>query len=349
MPPLSGGLVRLSVLDQSPIREGGTAAQALRETIALAQHVERLGYERFWIAEHHGSTGLASSAPEILVGQVAAQTSHIRVGSGGVMLSHYSPLKVAEQFKTLEALYPGRIDLGVGRAPGSSQRHAQALEAGPGALPLEYYPQQVEDLVLYLADALPPDHPFADVHATPAVEGVPTVWCLGSSLESAAIAAELGLPYCFAQFINQEAGERAMALYRSRFRPSRWADAPRGSVAVSAVCAPTEEEANRLSWSRYCWRFRRGTGVPSVETALAFEYSEPELAYIEYSRPRSAIGDPQQVKARLERIAADFEVDDVVLLTITYDFADRLRSYDLIAEAFGLVPLSEPAGEGIPS
>ncbi len=335
--------VRLSVLDQSPIREGGTAAQALRETVALAQHVECLGYERFWIAEHHGTPGLASSAPEILIGQVAAQTQRIRVGSGGVMLSHYSPLKVAEQFKTLEALYPGRIDLGIGRAPGSSQRHAQALEHGPGALGLEYYPQQVEDLVLYLADAMPNDHPFSDVRATPTIEGVPQVWCLGSSLESAVLAAELGLPFCFAQFINQEAGERAMALYRHRFRPSQWCETPRGSVAVSALCAATEEEAVRLSWSRYCWRFRRGSGVPSPETALAFDYSEPELAYVEYSRPRSAIGDPAQVKARLEQVASQFEVDDLVLVTITHDFADRLRSYDLIAEAFGLEPLAPAA------
>ncbi|MCK9485836.1 MAG: LLM class flavin-dependent oxidoreductase [Dehalococcoidia bacterium] len=334
--------MRLSVLDQSPIREGGTASDALRETIALARHVEALGYERFWIAEHHGSAGLASSAPEVLIGQVAAQTSRLRVGSGGVMLNHYSSLKVAEQFKTLEALFPGRIDLGVGRAPGSSLRHAQALEHGPGALSLEYYPSQVEDLLFYLADAMPADHPFADIRATPTVEGVPDVWVLGSSLESAVLAGELGLPFCFAQFINQEAGERAMAVYRQRFRPSEWCEAPRGSVAVSTLCAPTEEEAMRLSWSRYCWRFRRGSGVPSVETALAFDYSEPELAYIEYSRPRSAIGDPEQVKARLAGLAGQFEVDDLVLVTITYDFADRLRSYDLIAETFALQPSGAP-------
>jgi len=336
----------LSVLDQSPIREGGTAAQAMRETIALAQHVERLGYERFWIAEHHGSSGLASSAPEILIGQVAAQTDSIRVGSGGVMLSHYSALKVAEQFKTLEALFPGRIDLGVGRAPGSSQRHAQALQHGPGALPLEYYPAQVEDLVAFLADAIPDDHPFADISATPTIEQPPAVWCLGSSLESAMVAAELGLPYSFAQFINQEAGERAVALYRHRFQPSQWCEAPRVSVGVSALCAPTEEEAIQLSWSRYCMRFRRGLGVPSVETALAFEYSEAELAYIEYHRPKAAVGDPQQVKARLERLAADFGADELMLLTITYDFAHRLRSYDLIAQAFGLTGTT-PTEEGV--
>jgi len=333
-----GGTVILSVLDQSPVREGGTASQALRETVELARRAEQFGYERFWIAEHHGSAALASSAPEILIGHVAAKTSHIKVGSGGVMLSHYSALKVAEQFKMLEALFPGRINLGLGRAPGSSQRHAAALQIGPGALPIEYYPSQVEDLVGYLADELPEDHPFRDIRATPSIDGMPEVWLLGSSLESAVVAAELGLPFTFAQFINPEGGERAMQVYRRKFQPSKWLAAPRGSVGIAALAAESEEEAVRLSWSRYCMRFRRGLGVPSVETALAFEYSEPEIAYIEYTRPRSAIGDPSQVKARLDVMAGDFEVDELVLHTITYDFDARVRSYQLIAEAYGLQP-----------
>lgn len=328
----------LSVLDQSPIREGGTAGEALRETVELARRAEQFGYERFWIAEHHGSESLASSAPEILIGQVAAHTSHIKVGSGGVMLSHYSALKVAEQFKMLEALYPGRINLGIGRAPGSSQRHAAALENGPGALPLEYYPRQVEDLVNYLADAMPEGHPFHDIRATPSVDGMPEVWCLGSSLESAVIAADLGLPFTFAQFINPEGGERAMQVYRRKFQPSQWFAEPKASVGVAALAAETEEEAIRLSWSRYCMRFRRGLGVPSVETAMAFNYSEPELAYIEYTRPRSAIGTPPQVKDRLDALARDFEVEELILHTITYDFADRVRSYQLIAQEYGLQP-----------
>lgn len=333
-----GGSVLLSVLDQSPIRDGGTAAEALRETIELARRTEQFGYERFWVAEHHGSAALASSAPEILIGQIAARTSAIRVGSGGVMLSHYSPLKVAEQFKMLEALYPGRINLGIGRAPGSSQRHAAALEHGPGALPLEYYPKQVEDLIYYLADEMPEDHPFHDIAATPAIEGMPEVWCLGSSLESAVIAADLGLPYTFAHFINPEGGERAMQVYRRRFKPSKWYPEPKTSVGVAALTADTEEEALRLSWSRFCMRFRRGLGVPSVETALAFEYTEPELAYIQYMQPRSAIGEPSQVREQLDRLAADFEVGELILHTITYDFDDRVRSYRLIAEAYGLEP-----------
>ena len=327
--------MRLGVVDQSPIREGGSAAQAMRETVLLAQHVEALGYERFWLAEHHGTDGLASSAPEILIGQVGAHTSSIRIGSGGVMLSHYASLKVAEQFKTLEALFPGRIDLGIGRAPGSNMQHARALEHGPGALGLDHYPRQVQDLVYYLTDALPEGHQFAGVKATPTVDGVPEVWCLGSSLDSAMIAAEVGLPFSFAQFISPELGTRAVGLYRQRFTPSQWCAEPRVSVGVSALCAPSEEEAVRLSWSRYCWRFRKG-GVPSPEVALAFEYSEAERAYIDYVRPRAAIGDPKQVASRLNELAEEFEADELLLLTITYDFADRLRSYDLIAQEFGM-------------
>ncbi|MDA1010622.1 MAG: LLM class flavin-dependent oxidoreductase [Chloroflexi bacterium] len=328
----------LSVLDQSPLRDGGTAADALRESVELARQTERLGYHRFWIAEHHGSAGLASSAPEILIGQVLAQTRAIRVGSGGVMLSHYSALKVAEQFRMLEALYPGRVDLGVGRAPGSSQQYSVALANGPGSLPLAAYPNQVEDLVGYLSDSLPLGHPFADIEATPRLETSPVVWCLGSSLDSAMIAAELGLPFAFAQFINPEAGPRAVQLYRQRFKPSQWLDAPQVAVGLSATCAPTEEEAIRLSWSRYCMRFRRGRGVPSPETAIAFDYTEAERAYIEYSRPRAAIGNPEQVRAKIEALAEEFQVDETILVTITYDFADRVRSYELIAREFGLDP-----------
>ncbi|MDA0351103.1 MAG: LLM class flavin-dependent oxidoreductase [Chloroflexi bacterium] len=327
--------MRLSVLDQSPIREGGTATEAVRETIALARAVDAMGYHRYWLAEHHDSNGLACAAPEVLIPQVAAETRRIRVGSGGVMLSHYSPLKVAEVFRMLETLHPGRIDLGIGRAPGSSHHVANALAFGPGAVPLEQYPHQVADLVGYLANDLPEGHPFFGIQAQPAGAGQPEMWMLGSSLESAQIAAALGLPYSYAHFINPEAGARAIALYRERYEPSTRYPEPRVSAGVSALCAPTEEEAVQLSWSRYCMRFRR-LGVPSVETALAFDYSPAELDYIVYSRSRAAIGDPAMVKARLEALATELDVDELVLLTITYDFAHRVRSYELIAEAFGL-------------
>ncbi len=328
--------MRISVLDQSPIREGGTAAQALAESVELAQTAEALGYHRFWLAEHHGNAGLACVAPEIVIGHVAAQTSTIRVGSGGVMLTHYASLKVAEQFRTLETLFPGRIDLGIGRAPGSDMHTARALSHGPGALPLEAYPAQVEDLVHYLEDSLPDDHEFHGIHASPAGAGMPEVWCLGSSTDSAHVAATLGLPFAFAQFIAPETAQQAVQMYRNRFTPSRWCAEPRIAVGVSTICAPTEAEAIDLSMSRYCWRFRRGQ-VPSVETALAFKYSDPERDYIRYHRAQSAVGDPQQVRARLEAIAEELTADEVIVLTITHDFDARLRSYRLVAEAFGLV------------
>ena len=343
-PNVGGLLVRLSVLDQSPIREGGTATEAVRETVALAQAVDRFGYHRYWLAEHHDSTGLACAAPEVLIPQVAASTQRIRVGSGGVMLSHYSPLKVAEVFRMLETLYPGRIDLGVGRAPGSSQHVARAMALGPGALPIEHYPHQVADLMGYLANELPVGHQFQDVRAQPLGEGLPQMWLLGSSLESAQIAAALGLPFSYAHFINPEIGARAIKLYRDRYQPSQWYPEPQVTVGVSTVCAPTTEEAIRLSWSRYCMRFRR-KGVPSVETAMAFDYKPAELEFIVYSRERAAIGDPPTVKARLEQLATELDIDELVLLTITYDFADRVRSYELVADAFGLdaVPAPEAA------
>ncbi|TAK79195.1 MAG: LLM class flavin-dependent oxidoreductase [Dehalococcoidia bacterium] len=333
--PAPRGPLRLSVLDQAPIREGGTAAQALRESILLAQAAERFGYLRFWLAEHHASGGLACAAPEVVIPAVAAQTSTIRVGSGGVMLSHYAPLKVAEQFRALEALFPGRIDLGIGRAPGSSMQTKEALEHGPGALPLEAFPDQVEDLLGYLGDSLPEGHPFFGVHASPMIDGTPEVWCLGSSLDGAQIAASLGLPYCFAQFISPELGARAVALYRTHFKPSKWASEPRVSVGVSALCAPTDAEAERLAHVRYVWRFRRGL-VPSPEVAEAFELTQPERDYVAYSMSRAAVGSPATVKARLEALAEEFRAEELVLLTITYDFADRIRSYELVAREFGL-------------
>lgn len=327
--------MRLSVLDQCPIREGGTAGQALAESAELARAAEALGYHRFWLAEHHSNTGLACVAPEIVIAHVGAQTSRIRVGSGGVMLTHYASLKVAEQFRTLETLFPGRVDVGIGRAPGSDMATARALSHGPGALPLEAYPQQVIDLLHYLKDSMPEGHPFHGIHASPAGSGVPEVWCLGSSTDSAYTAGRLGLPFSFAQFIAPETGEQAVKVYRDHFEPSQWCAEPRISIGVSTICAPTEEEALDLSLSRYCWRFRHGQ-VPSVETAKAFEYSAPELEYIRYHRSQSAVGDPQQVRARLEAIAEQLTAEEVILLTITHDFAARVRSYRLVAEAFGL-------------
>lgn len=342
-------MVMLSVLDQSPIRRGGTARQAIQETLELAQAAERLGYQRYWIAEHHNSAGLASTAPEILIAEVANRTSRIRVGSGGVMLTHYSALKVAEQFRMLEALHPGRIDLGVGRAPGSDTLTMHALAHGPGKLPIEAYPEQLMELYGWLADDLPPGHPFARVRAMPGGETMPELWVLGSSGTSAIYAAELGWSFCFAHFIQPDGGERAMANYRGRFERSPLLAAPRGAIGVSATVAETDEEAEYLSWSRWGWRLmnQRGStrhGIPTPEEAMAFDYTPAERDYLEYAKSRSIFGSPHRVADRLAQLGEAFGVDEFVVVTITHDFAARVRSYELLARAFGIAsrPLSSP-------
>jgi luciferase family oxidoreductase group 1 len=332
----------LSVLDQSPIRSGGTAADAVRETLELAQAAERLGYHRYWLAEHHSSRGLAGSTPEVLIGQVAARTRRIRVGAGGVMLSHYSPLKVAENFRMLETLFPGRIDLGIGRAPGTDQRTARALAQGPGALGIEHFPDQVADLIAFLRNRLDPGHRFAGVRAMPDGPGAPEVWLLGSSDQSAAVAAHFSTAFSFAHFINNEGGAKVTRAYARQFRPSPSLEAPRASVAVFVVCAETEVEARRLALSRELFLLWLSTGrpgaYPAVEEAEAYPYTERERALVEHNRQRTIAGAPEQVKARLLALGAEYGVDEFVIVTITHDFKARLRSYELLAEVFALEP-----------
>jgi luciferase family oxidoreductase group 1 len=338
-------MLQLSVLDQSPVREGVTPRQALLETIELAGHVDRLGYRRYWLAEHHGSPGLAGSAPEIMVARVAAETRHLRVGSGGVMLSHYSALKVAEQFRVLETLYPGRIDLGIGRAPGSDRLTAIALQHGPGALGIEHFPNQIADLLAYLEGTMPQDHPFSRIRVTPEGDSNPEIWLLGSSDQGALFAAYFGLPFSFAHFINDEGGPQIMEAYRLRFRPSPRLGAPQGSIGVFVICADSEEEAQHLAASRDLWRLRQRRGIlapfPPPEEALAYPYSEAERHEVEYHRRRQVVGAPEQVKAALLALAGTYRAGEIVVLTICHDFAARKRSYALLAEAFGLVA---PAG-----
>jgi luciferase family oxidoreductase group 1 len=332
----------LSVVDQSPVRQGGTAADALRETVALAVATEKLGYRRFWVAEHHNLPGFAGTTPEIMVGQIAAHTSTIRVGSGGVMLSHYSALKVAETFRVLESLYPGRIDLGIGRAPGSDPRTAAALAYPGGVRDIRDFPEQVDDVIAYLADALDPAHPFAGVHAGPTPATMPEVWLLGSGLDSAYLAAERGLPFSYAHFfgIGVEHGPAIVESYRSQFRPSAFLSEPKVNIAVQVLCAESEEEARRLAASRNLVRLRivlgRRGGVPSVEEALAYPYTPQERAFIAQHNRTTVDGDPQQVKSKLEAIAAQYQTTDLSIVTICYDFAARVRSYELVAGACGI-------------
>jgi luciferase family oxidoreductase group 1 len=322
----------LSVLDQSPISEGSVGGDALRNSIDLAQHVESLGYVRYWIAEHHGTPMLASAAPEILIGAVAAATSRIKVGSGGVMLPHYSPLKVAEVFSMLAALYPGRIDLGIGRAPGSDQETMFALQRDRRQRAPDDFPEQLAELLAYLEDDFPEGHPLARLAALPGGPEKPEVWLLGSSPQSAIWAGELGLPYVFADFINP-AGAEIAQLYRDRFVPSSRRVEPYVGVAVSVVCAETDHEAERIaSSSRMAMtllRQGRLIPVPPVERALVFLEDQPPPA-----GRRAVVGSPSTVRAGLEEVVAAYQANEAMVVTITYDHEARRRSYELVADVF---------------
>ncbi|MDP6603777.1 MAG: LLM class flavin-dependent oxidoreductase [Rhodospirillales bacterium] len=341
--------MRLSVLDQSPVSAGGAPADAVSETVQLARAAERLGYHRFWVAEHHGSAGLAGTVPEILVVRIASATTSMRVGSGGVMLSHYSPYKVAETFRMLETLFPGRIDLGIGRAAGADPLTALALRNGAEPLRPERFPDQVADLIGFLSGKLDAAHPFAGLSTMPSGAGVPEIWLLGSSDQSAQLAAFMGLAFSFAQFIN-EGGEGVMEAYRQCFRSSPHCRTASGSVAVFVICADSESEALRLEASRNLWRLRsRQEGelppYPSVADALSYAYAEADRVQIERSRRRNVVGAPEQIKARLNEIANAYGVDELVIVTICHDFGARLRSYELLAQAFQITKQTD-RGEG---
>jgi luciferase family oxidoreductase group 1 len=326
----------LGVLDQSPIAEGSPPAQALHNSLDLAELTDRLGYHRYWVAEHHATPALACAAPEILIGAIAPRTRRIRVGSGGVMLPHYSPLKVAETFSSLSGLHPERIDLGLGRAPGTDPMTMLALQRDRRHAPGDDFIEQLVELLGLLEDRLPPNHPFARHAGTlPGLPERPEPWLLGSSPQSALWAAELGLPYSFADFINPQ-GAAIAADYRGRFVDSERLAAPLVSVGVIAICADTDEEAERLAASSRMMlsllRQGRLIEIPPVEKALRYlETRSPGK-----SDRRAVIGSPEQVRAGLEAVAAEYGADEVLVLTITHDHAARRRSYELIAEAFGL-------------
>jgi luciferase family oxidoreductase group 1 len=331
----------LSVLDQIPIRSGVTPSDAIQETLRLAEATDKWGYNRYWLAEHHSSGGLAGSTPEIMIGQVAARTKSIRVGSGGVMLSHYSSLKVAENFRMLETLFPGRIDLGIGRAPGSDQLTAMALSHGPGALGIEHFPGQIRDLMGYLDGSLPEDHPFAKVQAMPTGPTNPELWLLGSSDQSASFAAHFGCAFSFAHFIVAEGGERVVRAYREHFQPSETLAQSSASIGIFVICADTEAEAKRLSKSRDLWMLRLSRGetapVPTVEEAESYPYSDRELAVVQFNSTRIIAGDPAWVRASIDELGQRYGVDEFVVVSICHDFDARLRSYELLAREFNLL------------
>jgi luciferase family oxidoreductase group 1 len=334
--------MRLSVLDQSPISEGSTGVDALRNTLDLARLADELGYHRYWVAEHHGGPMLAGPSPEVLIGPIAAATEEIRVGSGGVMLPHYSPLKVAESFTILAALFPGRIDLGLGRAAGTDPLTTYALQRDRRQVSPDDFPQQLGELLAYLDDSLPADHPFHRLAATlPGRPELPVPWLLGSSPQSAIWAGELGLRYAFADFINP-AGSEIAAVYRQRFQPERDLAAPSVAVAASVLCAPTDEQAEHLaSSSRMSFTLLRRNElipIPPPEKALAFFAREGKQPSSAMPGRRAIIGSPETVRAGIEALAGEYGADEVIAVTITYDHAARRRSYELIAEAMGVTP-----------
>jgi luciferase family oxidoreductase group 1 len=341
--------LRLSVLDQSPVPSGSTPSQALKNSIQLAQHVESLGFHRFWMSEHHAMELLACTAPEIMLARIGAETSTIRLGSGGIMLPHYTPLKVAETFRTLHALYPNRIDLGIGRAPGGGPIEATALrryrEAPPNALQRDDFPDQLSELIAFLHHDFPAQHPFSRVLVSPDAPGSPDIWLLGSSMWSAQAAAEFGLPYAFAHFFSGDSTRHAIELYQENFHgnPALGENArraPEALAAVGVICAETQAEAERLALSvrllqlRIRQNDRRPVATP-VEAAAELAGFGPQPPDRQ-EFPRYFVGTPDKVRKELFAMTSSLNIHELVVNTITHDPAARLRSYTLLAEALAL-------------
>ncbi len=353
--------MKLSIIDQSPVPAGFTPTDALHNTIELAQLAERLGYERYWIAEHHAIEALASPAPEILIARLGAETSQIRIGSGGVMLPHYSPMKVAEVFRVLHALYPGRIDLGVGRAPGGTPLESYALWRTRGENPQsDDFGQQLVELLAFLNRRFPANHPFSRIKLSPEMPGGPEVWLLGSSMWSASAAAQLGLPYAFAHFIDPVSTRLAIEHYRSHFKPGNYGlSQPYTILAVGALCADTDEEAERLISSARVFRrrIRRGElgAIPTPEQAireLTVSAAAPDDQSSKFLArsfagegqgdgsefPRYVVGAPDKVRDHLIDMASVLHADELMIVTVMHGHQERKYSYQLLADAFGLKP-----------
>jgi len=331
-------MVPLSVLDLATVASGSTPAQALRETVQVAAEVERLGYHRLWVAEHHGMPAVASSAPAVLIAHLADATTTLRVGSGGVMLPNHAPLVVAEQFGTLEALHPGRIDLGLGRAPGTDQVTVRALRRSP-EMQADTFPDDVVELINYL---LPGDGPPSHPSANPGRGYLPEVWLLGSSLFSAQLAGILGLPYSFAYHFAPKLLDAALSTYRSNFRPSILHTEPRAMVAVSVLCAPSEADALWLSGSSALSILQLRTGrlgpLPSPEEAADYVFTDAEKALVEETMSTHLIGDPDVVTEALRQLQDRTGADEIMLSTRAHSYETRLRSLSLVAENWGMVP-----------
>lgn len=333
--------MKLSILDQAPISEGQTAAEAINNTIDLARLADKLGYSRYWVAEHHSMASLACPAPEILLARLGTETQRIRIGSGGVMLPHYSAFKVAEAFSMLGAMYPGRVDLGLGRAPGGGPLETFALRRDRSDRPrADDFDEQLLELLAFLDNDFPADHPFHRIKLPSNALSGKDVWLLGSSMWSSSAAAQLGLPYAYAHFFSGETTRHAIEQYRARFRPSKYRAQPESMTAVGVICADTQEEAEQLALSVRLLRrrLRLGTPGPIASPEAAAKELGSDTAVFEPAQewPAHFVGTPAKVRAELMQMATELKLDELIVVTITYDHQARRRSYELLAREFGL-------------
>ncbi len=336
---MSTSKIRLSVLDQSPIRKGNTAAQAVQETVELAKLTDKLGYTRFWVSEHHNTSALAGSTPEVLIAHLAGETKNIRVGSGGIMLPNHSALKVAENFRMLEALFPNRIDLGMGRAPGTDRITATMLNPSNRFAEQDFI-EQLSDLNHYLHDTAEAGTIKERIKAIPQIDTVPTQWLLSSSGQSGIFAAHFGMGFSFAHFINPIGGPDAVRMYRERFQPSEDLKHEQANLAIFLFCSEDEEKIfqhHALMDFRFL-QLEKGLGMGSLsyEDIKDVTYSPAEMERINYNRKRVISGTPETLKPKLDKLLIDYDVDELMAVTITENFDDRLRSYELLADMFGI-------------
>jgi len=334
MPPLS-------ILDLSPVTTATPGAQALRNSLDLARHADALGYTRYWVAEHHNLSNIASSAPDIMIGQIAAITSRMRVGSGGVMLPNHAPLTVAERFKVLEALFPGRIDLGIGRAPGTDQITSVALRRRQDIRDDDDFLERLQEMLLTESKGFPDNHPFSKLRAMPSDVPLPPLFLLGSSDYSAQLAASIGAGFSFAHHFASHDAAQAMRAYRDNFQPSQMLAKPYAILAVAAMCADTAEDAERIAATADLNIVRRAKGdylpLESPDAAQGFPYTPIDRDRIAHNRERLFVGTPDMVKARLEKLAEATGADEIMITGMIFDHDARKRSYSLLAEAFGLI------------
>jgi luciferase family oxidoreductase group 1 len=333
-------MAALSVLDLSPVTTATPGAQALRNSLDLARFVDRLGYTRYWVAEHHNLPTIASSAPDIMIGQIAAVTRNMRVGSGGVMLPNHAPLMVMERFKVLEALFPGRIDLGLGRAPGTDQITSLALRRRQDVQEQDDFLDRFQEMMLFESKGFPANHPFSKVAAMPSDVALPPIWLLGSSDYSAQLAAHVGAGFSFAHHFSDFPPEIPMLNYRNQFKPSAWRQTPYAILGVAAICAETEAEADRMATSADLHFARRAKGeygpLASPEEAAAYPYTPIDRQRIEHNRKRLIAGSPEQVHERIMALVESTKADEVMITTMMFDHTARKRSYELLAKEFGL-------------